>query len=259
VTPRAPIHPAAARGFALAADAYERGRPGYPKAAIDQLAAALGLEPGRRVLDLGAGTGKLTRQIAGLGASILAVEPVAAMRERIPPSPLVTAVNGTAEAIPLADGSIDAAVVGQAFHWFDGNRALAELARVVRPGGGLGLLWNVRDASVAWVAELDELIDRLAADEPRYRSGRWRDAFLRQDHFSVPARKSFLHAQRTTVPGIADRVASISYVAAAPDAARAAVLADVQRLAEGQADRDGHVELPHRCDVWLSRRRSADR
>ncbi|HET9559925.1 MAG TPA: methyltransferase domain-containing protein, partial [Actinomycetota bacterium] len=154
--------------------AYERGRPGYPAGAVEELVRVLGIGPGATVLDLAAGSGKLTRQLVPAGATLLAVEPSAAMRERLAG---VRVLAGTAEAIPVAGGSVDAVTVGQAFHWFDGPRAVAELHRVLQPGGRVGLLWNVRDESVPWMAAVTAILDRHAGDAPRYRDGRWRAAF----------------------------------------------------------------------------------
>ena len=130
-----PIHEAAARGFQQASEAYERGRPTYPPEAIARLVTALGIGPHSTVVDLAAGTGKLTRQLVPSGARLIAVEPVEAMRAtfaRVLPG--VTILEGTAEALPLPDASAEALVVGQAFHWFDGPAALAEIHWVLRPG-----------------------------------------------------------------------------------------------------------------------------
>jgi ubiquinone/menaquinone biosynthesis C-methylase UbiE len=142
---RGAIHESAARGFALAPDAYERGRPMYPFEAVRRLVRELGIKPASTVLDLAAGTGKLTRLLAQLGADVVAVEPVDAMRERLVETTSdVTALAGTAEDIPLEDESMDAVTVGQAFHWFEGDAALAEIHRVLRHGGALALIWNRR-------------------------------------------------------------------------------------------------------------------
>src|SRR4051812_6029029 len=169
------IRDAAARGFSQAADAYERGRPDYPAAAIDRIVTDLALGPGRRVLDLAAGTGKLTRLLVSTGADIVAVEPVAEMRRLLGAAvPTAEVLEGVAESIPLPNESVDAVVVGQAFHWFDAIRAISEIHRVLRPGGRLAMVWNVRDASVPWVRRLDEVIDRLDDGNPRHRPNLWR-------------------------------------------------------------------------------------
>src|SRR5689334_11362914 len=165
------IHESAAKGFAAAADAYERGRPTYSTEAIDRLISELGIGPGKRVLDLAAGTGKLTRQIAPSGAEIVAVEPIEEMRARLVASlPGIEAMPGVAEDIPLPNHSVDAVVVGQAFHWFDGIRAVSEIRRVLKPGGAVGMIWQARDPSLPWAARLNALIDRVDAGHPRYRT-----------------------------------------------------------------------------------------
>ena len=161
-----PTHPTAAAGFGNAAAAYERGRPSYPDHAVAYLAAELGLGPATRVLDLAAGTGKLTRLLVEGGADVVAVEPVAAMRTVLAEAvPGVPALEGTAEAIPLPDGSVDAVTVAQAFHWFDAGTALAEIHRVLRPGGGLGLIWNARGATSEWVAVLRGLVHAVRGSD----------------------------------------------------------------------------------------------
>ena len=145
------------RSFDTAAAEYERYRPEYPEEALRWLADRLELLPGARVLDIGAGTGKLTRGLAALGLDVVAVEPGAAMLAQLRTAvPGVEALEGSAEAIPLPDGSVDAVAAGQAFHWFDQARALPELHRVLRPPGGMGLLWN-------WEDTRNPLSARLAA------------------------------------------------------------------------------------------------
>jgi ubiquinone/menaquinone biosynthesis C-methylase UbiE len=169
------IHESAAKGFAAGADAYERGRPTYATESINRLIAELRIGPGKRVLDLAAGAGKLTRQIAPAGAEIVAVEPIDEMRARLVASmPGIEAVAGTAEDIPLPNHSVDAVVVGQAFHWFDGIRAVSEIRRVLKPGGAVGMIWQARDPSLPWVQRLDELIDRIDDGHPRFRTEAWR-------------------------------------------------------------------------------------
>jgi SAM-dependent methyltransferase len=144
-----------ARSFGAVADLYERSRPGYP---VEAVRWVLELAPGPQVLDLAAGTGKLTRAAREAGAAVTAVEPLGEMRAQLARAlPDVTAVAGTAEDIPLPDRSFDGVLVGQAFHWFDRDRALDEIVRVLRPGGVVGLLWNVRDDRAGWVADLMEV------------------------------------------------------------------------------------------------------
>ncbi|MCT2582550.1 class I SAM-dependent methyltransferase [Actinophytocola gossypii] len=146
--------PGRARSFGRRPAAYHEHRPGYPAAAIRWVLDVGTREP-RHVLDLAAGTGKLTEGLLGLGFEVTSVEPDDGMRgvlaERFPAA---RAMAGTAEAIPLPDASVDAVLVGQAFHWFDLVAALTEIARVLRPGGALGVLWNGEDPDVDWVTEL---------------------------------------------------------------------------------------------------------
>lgn len=143
--------------FGAQAAAYERGRPSYPPEAIDWL-----LPPSAStVLDLGAGTGKLTTRLVERGLDVIAVDPIAEMLEVLSASlPDTPALLGTAEDIPLDDDSVDAVLVAQAWHWFDPRRAISEVARVLRPGGRLGLVWNTRDERLGWVKDLGDIIDR---------------------------------------------------------------------------------------------------
>ena len=250
---RTGIHDAAARGFPRAVEDYERGRPGYPTEAVARLVEALRIGPGRRVLDLAAGTGKLTRALEPSGAELVAVEPVAEMRAALErASPAVQSVDGVAEAIPLAGDSVDTVVVGSAFHWFDGERALAEIHRVLRPGGGLGLLWNVRDETVPWVAALTEIMEPHRGAAPRYAAGAWRAALERSRLFSPLEGISFHHVQRLPPEGVVARVASVSFVAALPAGERARVLERVRLLLERDPVTRGRtlLELPYRTDVF---------
>ena len=247
------IHEAAARGFAEAAEAYERGRPGYPPAAVEHLCDVAGIGPGRAVLDLAAGTGKLTRLLVASGAEVVAVEPVEGMRAALARAlPEVPSLAGTAEDVPLPAASMDAVVAGSAFHWFRGDEALAEIHRVLRPGGRLGLLWNVRDESVPWVAELSAIMEPHRGGAPGYSSGAWRQAFERTTLFSALLRAEFRHVHRLEPEAVVARVASVSFVAALAESDRARVLAGVRALlAHDPATRGREVvDLPYRTDVW---------
>jgi SAM-dependent methyltransferase len=251
----------ARRGFgtARAVAAYERGRPGYPPEAVAELVRVLAIGPRATVLDLAAGSGKLTRQLLPAGAELVAVEPSPAMRERLAAAaPGVRVLAGTAEAIPLPDGSLDAVTVGQAFHWFDGPPAVAELHRVLRSGGRVGLLWNVRDESVPWMARLTAIIDRHAGDTPRYRDGRWRVAFDVSAGFTPLRVRRYHHNHELDRERLLDRFASISFVATLPDAARARVLAEIEQVvrADPSLAGPGPVLVPYRTDLFWTERRS---
>ena len=253
------IHESAARGFAAAADAYERGRPTYATEAVDRLISELGIAPGKRVLDLAAGTGKLTRQIAPSGADMVAVEPIEEMRARLVASlPDIEAMPGTAEDIPLPNHAIDAVVVGQAFHWFDGIRAVSEIRRVLKPGGAVGMIWQARDPSLPWVARLNELIDRIDDGHPRYRTEQWREAFDLTALFEPIQDAMYAYVQRGSVDTIVDRVASISYVAALPDERRLPYLDEVRELLRTDPATAGQelIELPYTSHVYWTRPRA---
>ncbi|MGH3091896.1 MAG: class I SAM-dependent methyltransferase [Gaiellaceae bacterium] len=255
--PPPPVHESAARGFARAPEDYEQGRPTYPREALALLARVLRLEPGRTVLDLAAGTGKLTRALAPTGARLVAVEPVPAMRAKLAESlPEARVLAGTAERIPLADGSVDAVAVAQAFHWFDGDAALAEIHPVLRPGGRLGLVWNARDEAVPWVAGLTGIMEPHCRGTPGYRAGEWRPAFERTALFTRLEQAQFHLEHELTPDGVVARVASVSFVAALPDAARDGVLGRVRELLAEDPETRGRatVVLPYRTDVYWCER-----
>lgn len=182
------------RSFGSVALAYDRYRPGYPSDAVDWVLSALSAPP-HRLVDLGAGTGKLTRALLGRAAEVIAVEPDAAMLEVLRGAhPDADARPGSAQQIPVDDASVDAVFAGQAFHWFPRPAADLELARVIRPGGVLGLVWNVPDQSVAWVPRLYEATRDDSPDSVRIR---W-DPLLSPD-FAPAEERRFAHQH--TLPG----------------------------------------------------------
>jgi SAM-dependent methyltransferase len=209
-----------AASFGGAADAYHRGRPPYPASAVEWAVP----RQARRVLDLGAGTGKFTRPLLEAGLDVVAVEPSAEMRDHLAAVAARAKIfEGTAERIPLPDGAVDAVVVAQAWHWVDPARAVPEVARVLRPGGTLSLVWNVRDHSEPWVELLDGVLRRHTRQEidtapevgapfggPERTEIRWRHTLTRQD--------------------LLDMVASRSYVIVLPEAERRELLGDVADL-----------------------------
>lgn len=247
------VHPTAAKGFGDGADAYERGRPGYPAEAVDLLVAELGIGPGRTVVDVGAGTGKLTRLLVPTGARVVAVEPVAAMRAglaRLVPG--AEAVDGTAESLPVADGAADAVTVAQAFHWFDAPAALAEFARVLRPGGGLALVWNTRDESEPWVARLSAMIHWHDSPIPSYDRGQdWPAVVGAGGLFTAVRSRRFPYVQEMDADLLVERVLSTSYIAAKPAGERASIAAGVRDLVAGFPER---FPLPYVTDVFWCHR-----
>ena len=226
------VHAAARQGFEKEALTYARGRPDYPAALADWLTGALGLGPGRHVADVGAGTGKFTVPLAATGAEVIALEPVDAMRAQIDTlqRPRIRTMAGTAQAMPLPDGVLDAVVCAQAFHWFAGREALDEFHRVLRPAGRLGLVWNVRDETVDWVAELTAIITPFEGDAPRFYQGDWRRPFPHPG-FGALTETRFSH-EHVGPPQqvIVDRFLSVSFIAALPDAQHAQVRAQIESL-----------------------------
>ena len=251
------IHDVAARGFARVPDEYERGRPSYEPEIVACLTDVLGLRPGRRVLDLAAGTGKLTRALVPTGAALVAVEPVAEMRARLEAAvPEARVLAGTAETIPLEEGSVDAVTVGQAFHWFRGGEALAEIHRVLRPFGRLALVWNRRDDHARWVARLTEIMEPYRGNAPAYRGGAWRAAFERTELFGPLEHRRFRLEHGLDREGVVARVLSVSFIATLPEAEREAVAARVRTLLASDAATRGRdrLVLPYVTDLfWCER------
>ena len=255
------IHDLAVRGFGAAGERYERDRPDYPPEGVALLAARLGIGPGTTVADVGAGTGQLTRALVATGASVIAVEPLGDMRDRIAQTaPRAVPFDGTAEAMALRDGSIDAITVAQAFHWFDGPRALAEFHRVLRPGGGLGLIWNERDRDTAWVAAFDRIIEAVDPQRPDHALGHWRAAFETTLLFTPLEHATVPYAQTLALPaGLLGRMATVSSVAALDPEARERVFEQARELVRTHPDLAGQGEavLPYRTHIYWCRRSDA--
>jgi SAM-dependent methyltransferase len=243
-----------ARGFDSAADVYDRVRPGYTPEAVEWLVETLGLgRAGAVAVDLAAGTGKLTAPLSA-HCRVAAVEPSPAMlallRER---APSAEALEGTAEAIPLPDASADAVVVAQAFHWFAHEAALAEIHRALKPRGRLALVWNRRDLSAPAHAAIEDLLARYKGDTPRHRDVDWRGTIERSGLFDPLAATELPNLQRLPRGGLAQRVASTSFIAALPDDERAAVLDEAAAI---EARLPDPLELPHVTELHAFRRRA---
>jgi ubiquinone/menaquinone biosynthesis C-methylase UbiE len=247
-----PVDDVAARGFGAGAAAYEAARPGYPDEAIAVLSREVGIGDGTEVCDLAAGTGKLTRRLLELGARVTAVEPVDAMRAQAEVAvPAATHLDGTAEAIPLADVSVDVVTVAQAFHWFDAPSALTEISRVLRPDGRLAILWNERDETTAWVAEMSRIIRWHERTVSRYQHTAWAEVVAAGGQFTPLVEEVFPWDQPLTREMLADRVRSISYIAAMPAAERERLVGEVAALVARRAE---PFPLPYLCRVqWCQR------
>ncbi|ORM38009.1 class I SAM-dependent methyltransferase [Williamsia sp. 1135] len=231
-----------ATSFGAQASAYSAGRPGYPSRAVARL-----LAPDVMVVaDVGAGTGKLTASLLQPGRTIYAVEPDSAMLDTLSAQlPSVHGLIGTAEQIPLADNVCDALTFGQSWHWVDPLVAVAEAARVLRPGGTLGLIWNIRDETVPWVAQLTEII---AASEA--------EVFVAQGGptlgppFGVPRQETFDWDRRLDIEQLLAMVNSRSQIITATESERADILERVRQLGAEVADSDGTIVLPYRTHVF---------
>ena len=232
-----------ARSFGQVADAYHRGRPSFPADAARWL---VGEHPAT-VLELGAGTGKLTAVLAELGHDVHATEPdpamLAVLRRRLPDVP--TSESG-AEEIPLPDRSVDVVVAAQAFHWFDHDVALPEIARVLRPGGYLALTWNNRDTRIPWVRKLGAIL----GEQSRTENSGSVDALVHSDLFGFVEDKTFHFWQDVNRETIVDLVASRSYVATLDEEARAAKLAQVLALYDDYGRGMDGMQLPYDCECF---------
>lgn len=233
-----------ARSFGRVAAEYDRGRPGYPPEAIEWLLGAHPLE----VLDLGAGTGKLTRALLDAGHRATAVEPLEEMRTILSSRlPAARSLAGSAEQLPLANASVDAVAVGSAFHWFDESAALAEIARVLRPPGVLALLGNAFEVSTPWVARVREILGPPAIERP----GHWPSVVDLRERFADIEDREFPQEQRIDRAGLRDLASSRSGLALMQEGQRACVLAGLDRLWEQEPELRGRTQvlLPWRTRV----------
>ena len=236
-----------ASSFGLVADAYERARPGYPEEAVRWL---VGDEP-CDVVDLGAGTGKLTRSLGTLGHRVTAIEPLPEMLELLPAAaPGAAAILGNAEIIPLPDAYADVVTAAQSFHWFDLDLALPEIARVLRPHGRLALVWNKRDDREPWVAELSKTIGAETVER-----GDVEDPIEGSTFFGPVQDAEFEWSQRVDRATLRDLVLSRSYCAIRPSDEREVILTEVERLFDEHA-LGGQLELPYVTQCYrFSKRR----
>lgn len=238
------------RGSTRREDLTERGRPGFPRTLVDLLVRAGCLTPTTRVVDLAAGTGRLSRQLRRVSPCCIAVEPSATMRAvlrvRVPGVPVVA---GAAESLPLASGSADLVTVGDAFHWFDARRSLAEIARVLRPGGWLALIWNERDESEPWVAELNRLL-RSSGDAPYARAVDYLPVLEASPEFVRTERRTMAFSEPADRIGLVDLVASRTCVNALGPSGRAAIR---RRAAGVVATVPEPIAVPYRTEMLLAR------
>jgi SAM-dependent methyltransferase len=254
---RSGVHEAAAVGFDRAALAYEAGRATYPAPAVQAILSVTGAAPGRTLLELGAGTGKLTGALVASGARVLALEPVAGMREVLARNvPGADVLDAVAEAVPVGHASIDAVVAAQSFHWFDAEAATAEVARILRPGGAVALIWNRRDERVDWMQDLTRILDSRAGDAPRYRTGLWRRGFDVSPAFEPLEPQTWPHRGTAGRDVVLARVASMSFVAALEAAPRAQLMTEIADLLDTHPATRGRddIAIPYVTELFTTRR-----
>jgi SAM-dependent methyltransferase len=236
-------------GFETGAETYERARPEYPAEAVAHLEAATGIATGSRVLDLAAGTGKLTRQLRADGAHCLAVEPSASMREVFRQAvPGVAVSGGTAEMVPVATGTMDAVVVAQAFHWFEPSRALPEIVRVLQPRGWLALIWNERDESDPVMAELVR-ISKWDLCQPYPMGTDFGTIIDASGLFGAVERTMFPFVQSLDLVGFVEQVATRSYVQVLPEQERRTLLTKVEAFGATLGE---PIAMPYVTDLFCA-------
>jgi len=208
------VHTMAAKGFELQVDVYDKNRPSYPKESVQSLIQQFGINKQSTVLDLAAGTGKMTQLLEPFVGKLIAVEPAENMRKKLKENTTTAEIlEGTAESIPLSNESVDVVVVAQAFHWFCNRKALQEIHRVLKKDGGLALIWNLEDNNTDWVAEVRNLVEQFEDNAPQFRHGTWNKIFEETlDLFSSKDHQKFSYSLDCTSEMIWLRILSKSYI-----------------------------------------------
>ncbi|HVF11582.1 MAG TPA: class I SAM-dependent methyltransferase [Actinomycetota bacterium] len=251
------IHPLAATGFATAGEAYESGRPGYPKALLDHIREVASIGPSTRVLDLAAGTGKLTKLLVDSGARVTAIEPLEDMRKSFSTVvPDVEILDGTAELIPVEDGVFRAVTVAQAFHWFDQKRAASEIQRVLENHGWLFLIWNTGDKSYEWMSRISEIVDPIQASVPDYETQDWQGAVKDSGLFGPIEHIAFPNLHEVNRQIVEFRFASSSYIANLEEAERSILMSKILQVIDTDPATSGKAKfwMPYVTDAYRTQK-----
>lgn len=245
-----------ASGFETAASDYESNRPTYPVEAVRFISERARLAPGRTVLDIGAGTGKLTRVLKGYGARVIALDHARGMLLKLRTIlPDVPAVLGSAEALPFPADSMNLVTVAQAFHWFSPREALSEMARVLVPYGELALLWNIRDTRMDWVADLERLLKPHRGDSPEWMEENWASVIDSSEHFSPCERWEWPWVRRIGLAEIIGSVKSRSYVALLAKQGQSQLISEVEVVLQRHGlDSDGVLTLPYTTVLYAAKK-----
>ena len=246
------IHSTALLGYKDVANTYDNGRPGYPDEAINFIKKNFEISEPKCILDLGAGTGKFTQYFVNSGANVVAVEPVpgmlASLLEKFPD---VIGLNGTAELIPVGDGSVDIVICAQAFHWFNATKAGAEIFRILKAGGYIVMVWNRCDESYCWVKSLTEIINPFSSDTPQFQTSDWKIPFKEGTRFSSLKSKEFAHSHLGDSNMVLDRVLSTSFIAKLPDREKNRIKKKVDELISITPDLQGaQVKFPYKTELF---------
>ena len=247
------IHSAADKGFSRSGQLYESGRASYPPEAVEELFEAVHLEKKSKVLEIAAGTGKFTKQIFPFIDNIIAIEPVAEMRKKFSEQlPQVKILEGTAEKIPFESASFDHVFVATAYHWFDSQKALEEIHRVLQPQGYLGLIWNTwrKDVVPPWLKEIRDIVEPLGAKAPRYKSMQWKKPFDETKLFTPMQSKNFDYPVKLSADGVCQRFLSVSFISALPQEQFKQVEQKIREILARHLSLDGLFEMPYHNDIY---------
>ncbi len=254
------VHSVAREGFNRSGELYDRARSGYPEAIAQRLFRHLGMKPGARVLELAAGTGKFTEKLMQAGVEITAVEPSREMRSILSQrSAQIAVVDAVAEALPFPSEYYDFVFAATSYHWFDPELAYAEILRVLKPGGGLGLIWQSwnQDWQPEWYTLIRKLMVPFEAGAPRYKHMKWRAPFDREIDFKIlQFERREMPVRAVTTAEICDRMLSVSYISALPDLVFLALKREMEKILKEHILK-GHVfKMPEEMHLYWTHKES---